>query len=179
MHGLALGLVVGLAWLFLPAPVASAENQVWIGLTIYDNPSGRIPNGTVVLVVHEGSPAYEMGVRPGDVLVEIDGRRVVNSSHFICLIAAHVPGETIELSAIRAGKRRTALVTLAERPPSFDVTPHDCSGAVSQTVAGQPKMTEWTSQSIRNSLPETQPLKPIAHTDDRKACVLGVRPLLG
>jgi hypothetical protein len=170
MNGLALGLVVGLAWLFLPAPVASAENQVWIGLTIYDNPSGKIPNGTVVLVVHEGSPAYEMGVRPGDVLIEIDGRRVVNSSHFICLIAAHVPGETIELSAIRAGTRRTALVTLAERPPGFDVTPHDCSGAVSQTVTGQPKMT--------NSLPETQALKPIAHTDDRKTCVFSVRPLL-
>ena len=146
MNGLAFSLVVGLVWLFLPAPVASAENQVWIGVTIYDNPSARIPNGTVVLVVHEGSPAFDVGVRPGDVLVEIDGRRVVNSSHFICLIATHVPGEIIELSAIRAGKRRTALVTLAERPPSFDVSPHDCSSAVSQITTGQLKVAAWPSK---------------------------------
>jgi len=146
MNGLAFSLVVGLAWLFLSASVASAQNQVWIGVTIYDNPSGRMPNGTVVLVVHEGSPAFDVGVRPGDVLVEIDGRRVVNSRHFICLIAGHLPGEIIELSAIRAGKIRTALVTLAQPPTSFDVSPHDCSGAVSQTGAGQVKLAEWYSK---------------------------------
>jgi len=128
--GLALSLLLGLAWLSL-APVASAQSRVWIGVTIYDDASARIRDGTVVLVVHEGSPAYAMGVRPGDVLVEVDGLRIANSNHFICLIAAHLPGETIILSTIRAGERRIATVTLAERPPDFYVTPHDCTGSVS------------------------------------------------
>jgi len=50
MNGLALRLMLGLAWLIL-APIASAESRVWIGVTIYDDASARIRDGTVVLVV--------------------------------------------------------------------------------------------------------------------------------
>jgi len=133
MNGLALRLMLGLAWLIL-APIASAESRVWIGVTIYDNASARIRDGTVVLVVHEGSPASATGIRPGDVLVEVDGLRIANSNHFICLIAAHLPGEIIKLSTIRAGENRIATVTLAERPPNFYVTPHDCARSVAQSA---------------------------------------------
>jgi membrane-associated protease RseP (regulator of RpoE activity) len=132
MHRIALSLLLGLAWLIL-APVASAESPVWICVTIYDDFSGRARHGAVVLVVHEGSPAYTMGVQPGDVLVEIDGHRIADSNHFICLIAAHLPGEKIELLTTRAEERRIAIVTLAERPIDFYVTPHDCTGSVSLT----------------------------------------------
>jgi PDZ domain-containing protein len=142
---LALSLLLGLAWLSL-APIASAESRVWIGVTIYDDASARIRDGTVVLVVHEGSPAYAMGVRPGDVLVDVDGLRIADSNHFICLIAAHLPGETIKLSTIRAGERRIATVTLAERPPDFYVTPHDCGGSVSQTALGRLGLATWSSK---------------------------------
>jgi predicted metalloprotease with PDZ domain len=145
MNGLALGLMLGLAW-FILAPVASAESRVWIGVTIYDDASARIHDGTVVLVVHEGSPAYATGVRPGDVLVEVDGLRIANSNHFICLIAAHLPGETIRLSTIRAGERRIATVTLADRPPDFYVSPHDCASSVSQTALDRLEVARWTSK---------------------------------
>jgi len=141
----ALSLLLGLAWLIL-APVASAQSLVWIGVTIYDDTSAQIRDGTVVLVVHEGSPAYATGVRPGDVLVEVDGLRIANSSHFLCLIAAHLPGETIKLSTIRAGERRTASVTLVERPPDFYVTPHDCTGSVSQIAIGRLQLATWSSK---------------------------------
>jgi len=141
---LALSLLFGLAWLIL-APVASAESPVWIGVTIYDDSSARTRDGTVVLVVHEGSPAYATGVRPGDILVEVDGLRIANSSHFICLIAAHLPGETIKLTTIRAGERRTATVTLAERPADFYITPHDCPASVSQTAA-RLQLATWPSK---------------------------------
>ena len=144
MNRLALGLLLGLAWLVL-VPVASAESRVWIGVTIYDDSSARIRDGTVVLMVHEGSPAYATGVRPGDVLVEVDGLRIANSNHFICLIAAHLPGEIIKLSTIRAGERRTATVTLAERPPDFYVTPHDCASSVSQTALDRRELASRSS----------------------------------
>jgi len=147
MNRLAFSLVLGLAWLSL-APVASADSLVWIGVTIYDDTSPRIRDGTVVLVVHEGSPAYATGVRPGDVLVEIDGRRIANSNHFICLIAAHLPGETVKLLTIRAGERRVQNVTLAQRPPNFYVTPHDCAGSVSQTAIGPRKLVTRDLEAI-------------------------------
>jgi S1-C subfamily serine protease len=145
MNRLALSLLLGLAWVIL-APVASAESHVWIGVTIYDNTSARSRDGTVVLVVHEGSPAYAMGVQPGDVLVEVDGLPIANSSHFVCLIAARLPGETIKLTTIRAGERRTATVTLAERPADFYITPHDCTSSVSQTAGGRLQLATWSSK---------------------------------
>jgi predicted metalloprotease with PDZ domain len=117
---------VGLA-LTVHTQVACAESRVWIGLTIYDLPSVAAPSGTIVLIVHEGSPAHATGMRGGDIIVEIAGRRIINSSHFICLIAGHSPGETVQLTAIREGKRRILFVTLTERPPMFHVTPHTCS----------------------------------------------------
>src|SRR5262249_52117802 len=145
MNRLARSLLLGLTWLIL-APVASAQSSVWIGVTIYDDSPARLGAGTVVLVVHEGSPAYAKGVWPGDVLVEVDGLRIANANHFICLIAAHTPGETIKLSAIRAGERRIATVTLAERPPDFYVTPHDCAGSVSQIALGRLALATWSSK---------------------------------
>ena len=143
LNRLARSLLLGLAWLAL-APVASAQSPVWIGVTIYDDAPARLRAGTVVLVVHEGSPAYAMGVRPGDVLVEVDGLRIANSNHFLCLIAAHMPGETIKLSTIRAGERRVATITLAERPVDFYVTPYDCMGSVSQTTIGRLELAAST-----------------------------------
>jgi S1-C subfamily serine protease len=143
MNGTARSLLLGLAWLFL-APVASAQSPVWIGVTIYDNPPARLRAGTVVLVVHEGSPAYATGVQPGDVLIEVDGLRIANSNHFICLIAAHMPGETIKLATIRAGEQRIVTITLTERPLDFYVTPHDCMGSVSQTTIGRIELAAST-----------------------------------
>jgi membrane-associated protease RseP (regulator of RpoE activity) len=132
MHRTARSLLLGLAWLIL-APVASAQSPVWIGVTICDHPPARLRAGTVVLVVHEGSAAYATGVRPGDVLVEVDGLRIANSNHYICLIAA-----------IRAGERRIVTITLAERPLDFYVTPHDCMGSVSQTTIGRMELAVST-----------------------------------
>ncbi len=53
----------------------------------------------------------------GDVIVEIDGEKVMSSDDLIRMIRDHRPGERVELKALRKGKFLDIKVTLGERPP--------------------------------------------------------------
>ncbi|MGH2842746.1 MAG: S1C family serine protease, partial [Solirubrobacteraceae bacterium] len=50
-----------------------------------------------------GSPAAKAGLRPGDVITAIDGKKIPNSNALISDIATYQPGETVTLSVHKAG----------------------------------------------------------------------------
>jgi hypothetical protein len=60
-------------------------------------------DGVVVQHVHNGSPAEEMGVRSGDRITAINGRKVESTQDFISRIRNMQPGEEVELD-IRRGR---------------------------------------------------------------------------
>ena len=92
-------------------------------------PSG---GGALVVKVEEGSPADDAGLEAGgrkidfqgqedipvdgDVVVAVDGRRITRTRDLADLISAHDAGDTVELTVIRDGKRRSSKVKLGERP---------------------------------------------------------------
>ncbi|MBE4909846.1 SRPBCC domain-containing protein [Bacillus luteolus] len=53
--------------------------KAWIGITHTSDESGR---GTRVIKVKEGTVAQEAGIRPGDIIVEIDGEEIVGYESF-------------------------------------------------------------------------------------------------
>ncbi|MFJ8584995.1 trypsin-like peptidase domain-containing protein [Streptomyces sp. NPDC093595] len=59
-----------------------------------------------------GGPAAKAGVRPGDVITEVDGRRVHSGEELIVKIRAHRPGDRLELTLQRGGKELTKTLTL-------------------------------------------------------------------
>lgn len=61
-----------------------------------------------------GGPAETAGVRPGDVIVEVDGVRIRDSQHLLVELRSHAVGDTVEL-VLRddAGRERTVSITLA------------------------------------------------------------------
>ena len=66
--------------------------------------------------VTQGGPAQRAGIKPGDVIVAIDGRPVTDPDELIVAIRAHEPGDVIELE-VRSGMREyTVDVTLDESP---------------------------------------------------------------
>jgi putative serine protease PepD len=81
----------------------------------YDGPGARIATessgGTPPLV--SGGPAEKAGLQPGDVIKEIDGSAVQDSSELIVAIRSHRPGETVTLTVTRDGSERQVRVTLA------------------------------------------------------------------
>lgn len=77
--------------------------------------SGYFPGaeeGLLVLEVAPGSPAGEAGVEPGDVVVEVNGRRVPNLGSFH---AAREPGDTT-LGVVRRGERREIRIEGSDGP---------------------------------------------------------------
>jgi S1-C subfamily serine protease len=89
------------------------------------------PDGIVVTEVRAGGPADDAGVcgatgtrsvegrqvpTGGDVILEFDGQEIASSEELQSAVEARQPGDTVELTVLRDGDRRTLDVTLAERP---------------------------------------------------------------
>lgn len=71
--------------------------------------------GFVVSSVEDDGPAYNAGVREGDVILRLNGEEVKSWTDFRVEIGNSQPGETITLEIFRDGERRTVNVVLAER----------------------------------------------------------------
>jgi len=71
--------------------------------------------GALIEGVSAGTPAAKAGLRPGDVLAEIDGRDVEMVEDVIAALRRRAAGDEIAVEYLRDGQRRRANVTLAGR----------------------------------------------------------------
>ncbi|MFJ5058358.1 trypsin-like peptidase domain-containing protein [Streptomyces nigra] len=62
--------------------------------------------------VTKGGPGAKAGIKPGDVITEIDGARVHSGEELIIKTRAHRPGDRLELTLKRGGKEITLKLTL-------------------------------------------------------------------
>ncbi|MFF1422619.1 S1C family serine protease [Streptomyces sp. NPDC058280] len=62
--------------------------------------------------VTAGGPGATAGIKPGDVITEVNGQRVHGGEELIVKIRAHRPGDRLELTVVRSGKERAMTVTL-------------------------------------------------------------------
>lgn len=62
--------------------------------------------------VTPGGPGDRAGIRSGDVITEVDGRRVHTGGELIVRTRAHRPGDRLELTVERAGRERTLTLVL-------------------------------------------------------------------
>jgi serine protease DegQ len=72
--------------------------------------------GTLIAGVLRGGPADKAGVKPGDVLVEIEGRPVADPTAMLNLIAALPPGGSARMKIWRQGRELDAENTIGRRP---------------------------------------------------------------
>jgi serine protease Do len=80
-----------------------------------------VASGAMVQDVTPRSPAERAGLRPYDVIVEVEGSRVTSNQELIENISARQPGTMTKLEVMREGRRQTMTVKLAERPRRDDV----------------------------------------------------------
>ena len=72
--------------------------------------------GVIVTEAFEGEPAAKAGVQVYDVIIEINGKRIVDSQQLISTVSAFAPGTGINLKVLRAGKEKDIKVTVGKRP---------------------------------------------------------------
>ena len=90
-----------------------------------------VDDGALIADVVENGPADKAGIKGGgkeirfqaslvklggDVITKVNGRRVTRENDFSEQITRFQPGDTISLELYRGNERRTARVTLGERP---------------------------------------------------------------
>jgi hypothetical protein len=65
--------------------------------------------------IREGSPAFKAGLKPGDVLVEFDGKPIQNLYDFTYALRAKKPGDEVMVKVIRGSDSVEAKVLLTKR----------------------------------------------------------------
>jgi len=74
------------------------------------------PTGALVEQVTEDSPAEDAGVEVGDVILEVDGVKINDSSVLVNTIANFAPGTRVDLLLWRDGREKEVTIKLGERP---------------------------------------------------------------
>ncbi|HJL16879.1 MAG TPA: trypsin-like peptidase domain-containing protein [Sandaracinaceae bacterium LLY-WYZ-13_1] len=72
--------------------------------------------GALIADVVSGGPAERSGLRPGDVVVEVDGEPVSEARDLLRAVLRHDVGSNVGLEVIRAGRRHAVVLRAAERP---------------------------------------------------------------
>ncbi|MCR9256815.1 MAG: Do family serine endopeptidase [Alphaproteobacteria bacterium] len=82
------------------------------------------PSGVIIEDVYESSPAHRAGLRPGDVVVGIDGREVPDLQSLRYRLATGKPGDLAELEVIRRGRltRLELPLEIAPEVPPRNIT---------------------------------------------------------
>ncbi len=95
----------------------------WIGVEVQDiSPeladSFRLSDtrGALIAGVFRGGPAYSAGMRPGDILIQLEGSPVDDASSMLNDIAELEPGKVARMTILRGGKKMELKVTVGKRP---------------------------------------------------------------
>ncbi|MFP4105594.1 MAG: TPR end-of-group domain-containing protein [Phycisphaerae bacterium] len=93
------------------SPMRVQPNQAYIGIQVRP-----VNDGLAIARLIKGSGADKGGLRAGDVIVKIDGKRMVDAGDLIRLVTSHKVGDTLTIDYRRDGRYNTVEVTLGKMP---------------------------------------------------------------
>jgi serine protease Do len=134
----------------------------WMGVHLQDmTPALAIsfglnrPGGALVSETAPDGPAAKAGIQSGDVILEYDGRPILNRYELSSAAAESNPGKTIPIKILRNGKELVIRMTVGERPS--DVAHH----------FAVPRMREpgKLGITVENITPEIQSVMHLSSSD--------------
>ncbi|HVS33601.1 MAG TPA: PDZ domain-containing protein, partial [Thermoanaerobaculia bacterium] len=123
-QGLGFATPVNTAKRLLPQLKEGKVTRGYLGMTITEITEdyreafnlGADVRGALVQAVEEGKPAARAGIQHGDVVVEIDSRKINSNRELIDYISYLPVGSNVRVTVIRNGQRVTLNAKTAERP---------------------------------------------------------------
>ena len=113
--GIAFAVPINTAKVFLPRlETGGPINVAYLG--IQGVASARASRGVRVQSVVRGGPADDAGLKRGDVVVAIDGRKVASMGDVQTIVHGRMPGQSVTVRALGAAGARTFKVILGGRP---------------------------------------------------------------
>ena len=111
------------AWGYPPMGYGHPPPKPALGVRVADLPFQELDRlnleyGVRVVDVAPGAPAADAGLKPGDVLLGLDGKAVYSSARLRWLVSGLEPGRDVDLEIYRSGERDTLQARIdAPRPP--------------------------------------------------------------
>ena len=90
--------------------------HAWLGVEIAPVVTGSSTAGAQIASVTTGGPAESGGVQAGDIVTEVDGRHIDDSTDLSAAVNTKAPGDKITLTVQRNGQTEHVDVTLQNRP---------------------------------------------------------------
>jgi serine protease Do len=128
--------------------------------------------GALVSAVVEGSPATKAGLKPGDVIVEYDGRPIARSEELPRAVAATPVGRQVRLTAMRDGKAVTLSAKIAQLAEAEEPATPDSKGRPALGLAVE-TLTPKLAQEL--GLPDRSGVLVRGIEEDSPAASAGVR----
>ena len=122
-HGIGFAIPVNLAKGIIVALKTEGEvTRGWLGVAIQDLNGDmaeyyEVENkkGVFVMDVFEGDPADKAGIKPKDIILEVNGQKIKTSRRLTSMIAGIPVGETAKIKILRDGKEKTVKVKIVKR----------------------------------------------------------------
>ncbi|MBR4123302.1 MAG: trypsin-like peptidase domain-containing protein [Clostridia bacterium] len=92
--------------------------EPYIGVTVSERYTAEVlksygyPVGAVVLSVAEGSPAYNAGIKKGDIITEFGGKEITEFNVLEQLLNKSTPEENVNIKIYRNGRYYSATITI-------------------------------------------------------------------
>lgn len=107
-----------------------ATSAAYLGVGVQDISADRAKAlnlkdiaGVEVRTVTAGAPADKIGLRAGDVILELNGQKVEGQEQFAEMIGGKAPGTKVNLLISRNGAKQTMTATLILRPVEIAASP--------------------------------------------------------
>ncbi|MDX9820964.1 MAG: DegQ family serine endoprotease [Syntrophales bacterium] len=94
----------------------------WLGISVQDVTEDiaksmklKDKSGALISDTFKGDPADKAGLKAGDVIIEVNGKKIKDTHQLLIVIASLRVGDRVELKYVRDGVEKTSQVAVAER----------------------------------------------------------------
>ena len=128
-QGIGFAIPISMAKTILPDLKAKGKvTRGWLGISVQDitediakNMKLKDRSGALISDVFKGDPADKAGLKSGDIITEINGKKVKDTHELLMMIAAFRVGETVKIKILRDGQEKEVSLAVAERKEQAEV----------------------------------------------------------